>query len=70
MADSLKAMGEMLPVDQWRVCIAKDGKAEVCVSQVNGYRYWYLVDDVQIEGRDYATIKIGGEGAVQSLDRS
>lgn len=61
MADGLRVMGDMLPVNQWCVRITKDGKAEVCVSHVNHHRYWYIVNDVQIEGQHYesATINLG-----------
>jgi hypothetical protein len=58
MADSLKAMGEMLPTDQWVVNINRDGTAEVCVSQLGGFRYWYSVQDVRHEGQDYETVTI------------
>jgi len=35
-------MGNILPSDQWRVRINKDGKAEVCISELNGHLYWYF----------------------------
>lgn len=68
MADSLKQMGDMLPADQWQVRLTKAGKAEVCVSQLDGYRYWYTVNDVQREGEDYAAVAFTiGAGGPKSL---
>lgn len=44
--DSLKGAVEMLPVEQWKVNINKDGNAEVCISHLNMTRYWHLVENV------------------------
>ena len=60
MADGLKLMGDILPVEQWMVTINQDGNAEVCVSHVDGFRYWYLVESVR-------RLDAKAEGAGQSL---